>query len=397
MFPRYHWSWKTLLCLKINLVAVLFCFTAGSVNASSELVTDVEAFRRAISLQKMGRLAEADIILSVLERQSDDVLVLLEVARNYYQYDETAKAKRLFDRLLNYPNLTRLTKLKIETFLSTIEKRKGSWDYAFTLGSKKNPNLQPSSGTYLILGIPFEVQNVENETIYGIQHMPSFTKQSPTGWTHNLILSIEDYEGTYGDNNIYRYVASNRDMQQKEYTELSVQNQQRSGYQRTEFTFKGGIDFAVKDAVSSSDIGVTKISHTNETVFDGARVAASTSTKHKFLSANISPKLSLSQTNYASKPDSFDAHTISLNLDKSLKDISISSTLSKSRNRFHEDEPFFGKARLDHSNNAQLSICLHLISLWGYSPCVSVARNERRSNIDYYSSKSSSISLFVMK
>jgi hypothetical protein len=115
-------------------------------------------FDLALRLEASGQLPQAITVLARLERRTDAPRVKLELARMLFHAGEYRDARSMFGKVYRQP-LPYPVRRRINLYLDDIDQRIGYLRPTVGLLIDENPDRQPKSGIYEVLGAPLLYTN----------------------------------------------------------------------------------------------------------------------------------------------------------------------------------------------------------------------------------------------
>lgn len=147
--------------------------SAGSTWSASPLPPDANQVLFEAGLRALLR---QDFVVAIerferLSKVTASNRVKLELARAYFLNRQYADAKRLFERVLQDPNVPWAVRGNIKRFLENIDDALGSWRFSIAFVADSNPANVTDNRATDIAGLPVVLDpSQSNDTVYGLEY-----------------------------------------------------------------------------------------------------------------------------------------------------------------------------------------------------------------------------------
>lgn len=321
-----------------------------------------EAFVEAIELRKKGRFTESDIIFDLIIKANKDPILMLEVGRIYFEERRYNESKNIFKQIKNSFNLPKTTIEKVNFFIGKSENFNGKFSYDFSIISTKNPNRNPNSGVYLVLGMPLVYQNNEDKRYYGIKHTLNYKTMLGNNWLSSVSSELKDFESSEADINSLYFSVNNSLAPSIFFTEINAYFEDGFGYKKNSFGPKFGIETFVVNTPIISTIGYAQLENTSSKLYEGDQFQFLFSLLNPFKVENS--KIDIFKQRESLNDDVYSNTYSSLQLSKTfqLNSIDIQSSILFSETNFSTFDVFWNKTRKDKSIKPNIDICLKQLS-----------------------------------
>ena len=344
-----------------------------------------EAFIEAIELRNKGRFTESDIIFDLIIEANKDPILMLEIGRIYFEERRYNESKNVFKQIKKSFNLPNTTIEKLNFFISQSEVYSGKISYDVSLISTKNPNRNPNSGVYVVLGTPLVYQNNEDKRYYGVKHKLNYTTLLGDNWLSTVSSELKDFESSEADTNTLYFSVNNSLAPSIFFTDINATFEDGFGYKRSSFGLKFGVETFIANTPIISSIGYAQLENTSSKLYEGGQFQFLFSLLNPFKIENS--KIDIFKQRESLNDDVYSNTYSSLQLSKTLQldSIDIQPSILFSETKFSTFDIFWNKTRKDKSIKPHIDICLKKFQkIIERDICITFSNESRKSNISFY-------------
>lgn len=344
-----------------------------------------DAYLEALSLRKQGRLAEADSIFLSISSSKADAILMLEIAKIWFEEGRYQKSLQLFNDIKKHFSLPSSTIGKINAYIDRIEAFYGSLSYDLAFFSTKNPNRNASTGMYYVLGMPLFYSNSQEKRYFGTSHKITYDKVYNEELKASVIGTLRDFESHESDAQTFQFSLIRKLVPSKYFIEGQISVEDGSGYIVSKYGPKFGLEANLNGTPTLTYFGLSKLNNSSSNVLEGKQI--------QFGQSIFNPmKIKSSKFEYLLQKDML-KHDIYSNQNSSLsfrKDFSFDRftagvSVFVSETIFLTEDFFWRKTRKDRKRISSISICPNFHKFFiEKAVCVNLSVEKRDSNISFY-------------
>lgn len=340
-----------------------------------------------------GNYSVAIAVFESLADKTQSPRVQLELARALFLDRRYRAAKKVFQSILQRPDIPWAVKENIRSYLDEINSALGFVKFGFSLVSDSNPRNFTDSRQVLIAGQPLKIIPPEdNKEIIGVRYSVSaamaFTEVgSLMGY---LNASYSDFEGAIFD----RWSADiGLIMSVRSLPRLGLRiGIEESFYAEDhlyEFPYIGFI-FTPQPAYQfrfNSELKIGQLRVPNASHYEATNISLTTKATKK-ATTNIYTSGDIYLEKFIADEDAYSYYGGSLGVSLNfvlLQGWGLKPFSSLGRRIYESDDPFFGETRHDTRKMLGITIKKSDWVFFGYTPEVGISYEENTSNLDYYS------------
>ena len=368
--------------------------TAVLGQSSTATLSADNAFLKGVKLREQGRIEESELIFGAIINSQANVLILLEIAKIYFDEKKYKRSLKLFSVIkLNF-ELPPVVRKNISNLEDDMKFHIGVFSYEWKMIKTKNPNRKSKSGTYTILGTPLKYQNYQNKNYFGINHLFGFDKVISATWKLKSNVSINDFETNDFDTQM-AVLSLDKNLKKSPFF-FGISSSFERGLEYKQHIYGGKIGFETKlnKSIMISTLGHYRINNSISNFYDGSRINVSKLFLNPLGIMSSTSKFDFQNSSLSDGIYSNDNLSFNFTKTFSFPTMKITPSIKIEKIKFKSLDIFWNKKRSDVIAQPAIEFCPNFLLKFVKIPfCLSLKNEKRRSNISFYDYNENTFSL----
>ena len=370
----------------------------GGTAISGQLLTTTlsadNAFLEGMKLREQGRIEESELIFGAIIGSQADALILLEIAKIYFEEKKYERSLQLFTLIKLKFALPVSVRKNISKLENEMKLRTGVFSYEWKMIKTKNPNKKSKSGTYTIFGTPLTYENDQNKNYFGINHSFGLNKKISDSWSLHSSIFINDFETSDVDTQMV-FLSLDKDLKKYPvFLGISSSFEKGVGYKQYIYGTKIGYKANLNKSIISPTFGHYKIKNSISKFHAGSKQNLSNSFINPIGIINSTSKIDFQNSKLSD--DIYSNNNLSFYFQKNFPfpTMTITPSIKIEKTKFKSFDTFWSQKRSDVIAKPAIELCSHfLLKLINMPLCFSMANEKRRSNISFYNYSENTFSI----